>query len=140
MSFPLKEKHVYDLPSPDDGARILVARLWPRGLSKSAAATLWLKEVAPSDALRKWFAHDPARWAEFQRRYHAELDARQEALEPPRATMREGATTLLYAARDPERNNARALGLYLRGLPAADPASREPLERAAVKDRARRDG
>lgn len=106
----LKIKRVYEVPADDDGFRVLVDRLWPRGLSKeSAHIDLWLKDVAPSDALRKWFAHDPAKWPEFQQRYATELAARAEALSELRAQMRRGPVTLLYAAKDAAHNNAVVL-------------------------------
>ncbi len=106
----LKIKRVYEAPADDDGLRVLVDRLWPRGLSKeSARVDLWLKEIAPSDALRKWFAHDPVKWPEFQQRYASELEAHAEALADLRARARRGAITLLYAAKDAAHNNAVVL-------------------------------
>jgi uncharacterized protein YeaO (DUF488 family) len=110
----IRLKRVYLPKSPDDGTRILVDRLWPRGLSKERAAVdLWLKEVAPTDALRKWFDHDPAKWPEFQKRYRAELRSN-----PALGTLRrhaKGATvTLLYGAKDEEHNDARVLEAILR--------------------------
>lgn len=106
-------KRAYDKPSPADGERILVERLWPRGLTKAKAAVgLWLKDVAPSPELRKWFAHDPAKWEQFQKRYRKELkdtpEAR-EAVELLRRKARQGTVTLVYAARDEEHNGAVAL-------------------------------
>lgn len=117
MSRRIKVKRVYDPPAPEDGLRILVDRLWPRGLSKEAARIdCWLKDAAPSAELRRWFGHDPARWDEFRRRYAAELRANPEALESLRAMLRgRGAATLLFAARDAERNNAVALKEMLEG-------------------------
>lgn len=107
-------RRVYESPAPGKGQRFLVERLWPRGLKKeSLALDGWLKEVAPSDALRRWFAHDPARWAEFQRRYRAELDDQPEAWRPLLQAARRGQVTLLYSARDTERNSAVALKAYL---------------------------
>jgi len=98
---------VYDSPAPNDGARFLVDRLWPRGIKKqSLQLEAWLPEVAPSHALRRCFGHDPARWDEFVKRYTEELDARPAASEP---LIREGRVTLLYSARDPQHNNAVAL-------------------------------
>lgn len=94
--------------------RVLVDRLWPRGLSKDAARVdLWLKDIAPSDALRKWYGHDPARWDEFRRRYFAELEAHRERLEELKERARRGRVTLLFGARDEARNNAVALRQYL---------------------------
>jgi uncharacterized protein YeaO (DUF488 family) len=93
-----------------------VERLWPRGVKKaSLPLDGWLKDVAPSNALRCWFAHDPARWDEFQRRYGAELDAQPEASVPIRKAARAGRVTLLYSSRDTEHNNAVALKKYLEG-------------------------
>ncbi len=107
----IRLKRAYDPPSPEDGYRILVERLWPRGLSRDRAAVdLWLKEVSPSPELRKWYGHDPAKWAEFQRRYRAELAAGGEALEALRAVLQKHrAVTFVFAARDPERNSALVL-------------------------------
>src|SRR5690606_4840134 len=111
----LRVKRVYDPPAPDDGLRVLVDRLWPRGLKKEdARIDLWLKEVAPSAELRRWFGHDPSRWDEFRRRYAAELRANPAVLEELRASLRgRGVATLLFAARDAERNNAVALKALL---------------------------
>lgn len=95
-------------------ASVLVDRIWPRGIAKKEAAlTLWLKEIAPSDALRKWFGHEPERWAEFQKRYRAELDANGDAVAQLRNLSREGKVTLLYGAHDEAHNNAVALAGYL---------------------------
>jgi uncharacterized protein YeaO (DUF488 family) len=103
-------KRAYEQPSRQDGFRVLVDRLWPRGLSKDRAAIdLWLKDVAPSTELRQWFGHDPARWREFQRRYQAELKRHPETLKQLRAKAREGTITLVYGARDEEHNNAQVL-------------------------------
>ncbi len=110
----IKLKRVYDPPSTEDGVRLLVDRLWPRGLKKAGARLDgWVREIAPSGALRQWFGHDPARWPEFQQRYFAELDARPEAWGGVLEHVRNGPVTLLYGARDPEHNNAVALKLYL---------------------------
>jgi uncharacterized protein YeaO (DUF488 family) len=107
-------KRIYDLPAADDGARVLVDRVWPRGISKQAARlTAWHKEVAPSSALRKWFGHDPQRWNEFQARYRAELDANATALQPLYELQKHGRVTLLYGARDEQHNQARVLAEYL---------------------------
>lgn len=109
-------KRVYEPPAHGDGARFLVERLWPRGLKKEALhAQAWLKEVAPSAALRRWFAHDPAKWEEFERRYFAELAERPDALEPLVEAARRGRVTLLFSARDETHNNAVALRAYLEG-------------------------
>lgn len=106
-------KRAYDPSSPDDGQRILVERLWPRGVTKQRAAlALWLKEIAPSPKLRKWFAHDPAKWKQFQQRYWKELHDN-----PAVAVLRDKAThgtvTLIYAAKDQEHNCALALKEFL---------------------------
>jgi uncharacterized protein YeaO (DUF488 family) len=105
-------KRVYDEPGAQDGTRVLVDRLWPRGLSKERARVdVWLKEVAPSNELRKWFAHDPAKFEEFRRRYREELTSGegQAALEQLRNLSKQGPLTLLFAAHDPEQNNAVVL-------------------------------
>ena len=103
-------KRVYQPAAADDGFRVLVDRLWPRGLSKQRAQVdVWLRELAPSDALRKWYGHRPARWEEFQKRYARELEEQQAALERLAAEARRQPVTLLYASRETERNNAAAL-------------------------------
>ncbi len=110
----IRLKRVYDSHEPQDGARFLVERLWPRGIKKNALhMDGWLKDVAPSDDLRRRFAHDPGKWKEFRRRYFAELDGKTEAWEPIRAAERKSNVTLLYSARDTEHNNAAALKNYL---------------------------
>ncbi|OHV61547.1 hypothetical protein LCM4577_13515 [Mesorhizobium sp. LCM 4577] len=115
MAFDIAVKRIYEPPAKADGQRVLVDRLWPRGVSKKdAELTLWLKEIAPSDELRKWFGHEPERWAEFQKRYRAELDANGEAVAQLRDLLREGKVTLLYGAHDEAHNNAVALAGYLR--------------------------
>lgn len=107
-------KRIYDAPAAEDGTRLLVDGLWPRGLKRERLRLdAWLKEVAPSGELRHWFAHDPAKWAEFRRRYFAELDGKPEGWQPIIATARRGNVTLLYGARDTEHNNAVALKEYL---------------------------
>ena len=112
----IRVKRVYEPPAPDDGKRFLVDRLWPRGLRKEALRLDgWLKELAPSDELRRWFGHDPAKWEEFRRRYFLELQARPEAWRPLRKAAREGTVTLLFSARDGEHNNAVALKSFLEG-------------------------
>lgn len=117
----IRLKRIYDPASPDDGARILVDRLWPRGIQKDdAALTLWLKAIAPSTDLRHWFNHDPARWEEFCRRYHAELSTSGEAVHTLRDYLAKGPVTLLYAAHDTVHNNAVALADYLRKAQEAD--------------------
>jgi len=112
----LSVKRVYEAPGAKDGFRILVDRLWPRGLRKQRARIdLWLREVAPSNELRKWFAHEPQKWAEFQKRYAEELRAKEELLSRIRDAVEEhGTVTLLFAASDTKRNNAVALREHLR--------------------------
>ena len=115
MAFDLMVKRIYEPPAADDGQRVLVDRIWPRGVSKEEAAlALWLKEIAPSDELRKWFGHEAARWTEFQKRYRAELDGNGEAVAQLRGLLRHGKVTLLYGAHDEAHNNAVALAGYLR--------------------------
>src|SRR5438876_12021216 len=110
----IRVKRAYEDPSHDDGVRILVDRLWPRGLSRARASIdLWLKDLAPSAALRRWFNHDPTKWVEFHRRYARELDAKDRAIAALRGAVRRGRVTLLFGARDPNRNNAVALQNYL---------------------------
>lgn len=110
----IKVKRVYDPPAPDDGRRFLVDRLWPRGVRKEALQIDgWLRDVAPSDALRKWFGHDPAKWDEFRQRYFAELEAKPESWQPLLQAAQEGDITLLYSARDEAHNNAVALKAFL---------------------------
>jgi uncharacterized protein YeaO (DUF488 family) len=103
-------KRAYEAPSADDGTRVLIDRLWPRGIGKAEAAfDHWMKEIAPSTELRKWFGHDPARWEEFQRRYRSELKDRRDELERLRELAREGVVTLVYAAHDETHNDAVVL-------------------------------
>jgi uncharacterized protein YeaO (DUF488 family) len=109
-------KRVYDPPEAGDGIRFLVDRLWPRGVKKEdLPLDGWLKDVAPSNDLRRWFGHDPAKWDEFQRRYFAELEDKPEAWQPILEAAQEGSVTLLYSAWDAEHNNAAALLAYLKG-------------------------
>ena len=107
----IKVKRIYDPPEPDDGFRVLVDRLWPRGIRKDQC-DLWLKEAAPSSELRRWYDHEPAKWAEFCQRYRAELHEHPDAVALLRDKAR-GTVTLLYAARERERNNAVALKALL---------------------------
>ncbi len=108
-------KRAYEPAEPADGYRVLVDRLWPRGVAKEAARLDdWARELAPSDELRRWFGHDPAKFAEFRRRYRAELAAREEKLRELRRRARRGTVTLVYAARDPEHNDAVVLAELLR--------------------------
>src|SRR6185503_3002685 len=119
----IKLKRVYESMRNDDGAKFLVERLWPRGVKKTALANaIWLKDVAPSTELRKWFGHDPKRWEEFQRRYRVELKAHQVVLESILEAARRGTVTLLYSSHDTEQNNAVVPPDYLqRKLRSARP-------------------
>ena len=105
-----KLKRAYELPSPEDGYRVLVERLWPRGVTRQRAALdLWLKDLAPSPELRKWFDHDPLKWAEFRRRYAEELGQKPDLLDLLLQKESEGPVTLVYGARDERHNAAVAL-------------------------------
>lgn len=107
-------KRVYENSSPSDGTRILVERLWPRGLSKEKAGIdLWLKEAAPSSHLRRWFDHDPSKWAEFKQRYFEELDGRPDALNGILERLETGPVVLVFASREKRFNNAVALAEYV---------------------------
>ena len=109
-------KRAYEQATPVDGTRILIDRLWPRGVTKEAAAIdEWVKEIAPSTSLRKWFGHDPARWQEFRRRYAAEVRERPEDLRNLRAQARRGLITLVYSAHDEAHNDAVVLRDVLLG-------------------------
>jgi uncharacterized protein YeaO (DUF488 family) len=111
----LKTKRVYESAEASDGTRFLVDRLWPRGIKKEKLEMkAWLKDVAPSPALRKWFAHDPAKWQEFQQRYRAELESNSEAWKPILEAVKQGDVTLLYSARDTEHNSAVLLKTFLK--------------------------
>jgi uncharacterized protein YeaO (DUF488 family) len=112
----LKIKRIYEKPDKTDGFRILVDRLWPRGVTKQQAlVNLWLKEIAPSDQLRTWFSHDPAKWGEFQKRYREELREKKEPLDSIRRIEKEKkSVTLVYSARDTEHNNAVVLSNLLK--------------------------
>ncbi|MFW6124687.1 MAG: DUF488 domain-containing protein [Pirellulales bacterium] len=110
----IKLKRAYDKSSKQDGLRILVERLWPRGLRKDKAAVdLWLKDLAPSTKLRKWFGHDPEKWQEFRKRYWSELEEKGDLMLLLKQRTTEGAVTFVYAARDEEHNSAMALQEYL---------------------------
>jgi uncharacterized protein YeaO (DUF488 family) len=107
-------KRAYDEPSKRDGLRILVERLWPRGVSKERAAIdLWLKDLAPSTELRKWFSHDPEKWDEFRRRYWSELEQKGDLLVLLKHRTTEGTVTFVYAAHDEQRNSAVVLEEFL---------------------------
>ena len=110
----IRVKRVYEAPAPSDGTRFLVDHLWPRGLKKEAVKVQsWVKAVSPSNELRDWFGHEPAKWKEFQRRYFAELDKQPEAWQPLLEAAQEGDITLVFSARDTEHNNAVAFKEYL---------------------------
>ena len=110
----LKIKRVYENPGREDGFRFLVDRLWPRGMKKQdLKMKAWLKEVAPSPDLRRWYGHDPAKWEEFQKKYREELKNNQEAWQPLIEAARQGNVTLLYSAKDTEHNSALVLKEFL---------------------------
>ncbi len=110
----LAVKRVYQPPSPRDGFRVLVDRLWPRGLKKEdARVDLWARELAPSTRLRQWYQHDPEKWPEFRRRYFAEIDAHPEAVQELVARARRGKVTLVFGSREEKLNNAAAMREYL---------------------------
>lgn len=112
----IKIKRVYEQPDNGDGSRILVDRLWPRGMTKEKAhIDLWVKDVAPSTELRKWFAHEPQRWKKFRARYETELRHSEPLIKMLARKARQGPITLLYAARDEEQNEARVLKEFLEG-------------------------
>jgi len=110
----IRLKRAYEAPAPGDGRRILVERLWPRGLSKERAAVdVWLKDVSPSAELRRWFGHDSGRWVEFRRRYHDELRQHPDAVAELAVLVGAGPVTLVYGSRDEEHNAAVALKEFL---------------------------
>jgi uncharacterized protein YeaO (DUF488 family) len=111
----LKLKRAYDPVASDDGTRILVERLWPRGVSKAQLhVDAWLKDVGPTTELRRWFGHDPEKWSQFRERYFRELDSRPESWRPILSAARGRTVTLVYSSHDEEHNNAVALREYLR--------------------------
>ena len=110
----IKLKRVYESVDPGDGVRFLIERLWPRGMKKEAVKMdAWLKEVAPSNELRKWFGHDPDKWEQFKERYRAELKTNPAGWEPILQAARQGDVTLLYSTHDLEHNNAVVLKQFL---------------------------
>jgi uncharacterized protein YeaO (DUF488 family) len=112
----IRLKRVYEKPSPEDGMRILVERLWPRGLTKKRAAVdLWLKDIAPSPDLRKWYGHDLAKWKQFQARYRKELRQNKDAVQSLKREAKNRTVTLVYAARDEEHNSALVLKRHIEG-------------------------
>jgi uncharacterized protein YeaO (DUF488 family) len=111
----IRSKRIYEPPSSGDGFRVLIDGIWPRGVSRERAAIdQWVRELAPSARLRRWYAHDPERFEEFARRYRAELGAQREALSELRRRSRTGVVTLVFAARDADHSNAAVLGDVLR--------------------------
>lgn len=114
----IKMKRIYDQPAKEDGFRILVDRLWPRGISKEKVKVdLWLREIAPSNDLRKWFSHDPKKWEDFKIRYEREMKGKQELLHKIKEAEKEkGIVTILYSARDKEHNNAVVLNAVLKNM------------------------
>ena len=132
----IRTKRAYEEPEKKDGSRFLVDALWPRGIRKEGLnIERWLKETAPSKTLRQWFAHDPSRWVEFQRRYFAELRKRPESWRPLLDAARNGKLTLVFGARDAEHNNAVALKAFLEKRinphePAKDRQRRTPDNRS----------
>jgi len=125
----IRIKRAYAPPAPEDGYRVLVDRIWPRGIRKSELVIdQWLKEAAPSTGLRKWFGHSPERWEEFCRRYYQELEGRPQVIAELRRHAREGNLTLIYATRDDVHNNAEVLRQFLQGAPSCrvDPAAPWP--------------
>jgi uncharacterized protein YeaO (DUF488 family) len=110
----IKIKRVYDPPAPDDGKRILIDRLWPRGIKKAdMRADEWLKEIAPSNELRQWFNHDPNKWGEFKKRFFTELRGKQDVVDGIIGAARKGAVTLLFGSKEERFNNAVALKEYI---------------------------
>ena len=113
----IRVKRIYEPPEPGDGYRLLVDRLWPRGVSReSASLDAWMREVAPSSELRRWFGHDASRWQEFKRRYAVELGTRQDLVAEILSLARDRPVTLLYSARDPDHNQAVALAEYVAAM------------------------
>ena len=133
----VRVRRVYEPPLPEDGQRVLVDRIWPRGLTRAdAAIDLWTRDVAPSTGLRQWFGHDPARWEEFARRYREELDAQPELLQPLLAAAARGPVTLVYGARDERHNQAVVLQQVLeRALVESPDLAGSPAEPPPAPDR-----
>ncbi len=123
----IQTKRVYDPRDKEDGVRVLVDRLWPRGMtSKNLQDDRWMKDIAPSDDLRKWFAHDPSRWNEFKKRYFSELDEKPQTVKQLRELAATGKLTLLFAARDTAHNQAVALKEYLMAKSGKAGSSQKP--------------
>lgn len=111
----IQVKRIYEKKSPQDGVRVLVDRVWPRGVKKEAAGiALWHKEIAPSASLRKWFGHDPSRWTEFKKKYRQELESNEDEVERLKKVMGNDCATLLYGARDEAHNHAVVLAEFLK--------------------------
>lgn len=122
---PIRLKRAYAAPEPEDGFRVLVDRLWPRGISRERLKIdAWLQDLAPSAGLRSWFGHDPEKWDEFCRRYFAELDGQGNLLGELVGRIRQGRVTLVFAAGDERRNNAVALRDYLERMARVGEAGR----------------
>jgi uncharacterized protein YeaO (DUF488 family) len=134
----IRVKRTYEPPARADGRRILVERLWPRGLKKEALAASWMKDVAPSAELRRWFGHDPERWRQFQTRYRAELDAHPEAWRPIADAAERGTVTLLYSAHDVDHNSAIVLREFLVERDGAPRRANRRAPRGAAAPPARR--
>lgn len=133
---PIAVKRVYEPPSPKDGLRVLVDRLWPRGLSKSAARIdLWAKDLSPSNELRQWYAHDAKKWPEFKRRFFAELKTKTDALEVLSLQARKQKVTLLFGSKEPRLNNAFALKQVLESRTRRSKRPKKPLQLARRKRR-----
>jgi uncharacterized protein YeaO (DUF488 family) len=114
MRTRIQIKRVYDAPTPDDGKRILVDRLWPRGLTKEKAKIeYWAKDISPSNELRKWYGHEPGKWEEFKKRYFAELGGNKAAVEKLLEQMGKGPVTFVYSSTERSLNNAQALKIHL---------------------------
>ncbi len=127
-------KRVYDKPDRNDGVRLLIERLWPRGVRKAALQMDgWQKEAGPSTELRKWFSHDPKKWAAFQRKYFKELDRNPEAWDPIRKAAERGPVTLLYSSHDSDHNNAVALKEYVESKLRKSQARNSSLKRPSAR-------
>lgn len=118
MAIRIKIKRIYDPPGVEDGFRILVDRLWPRGLSKEKAKVdLWLREISPSNELRKWYGHDPQKWGEFKKRYSREIAGKGEDLDLLVQKAKEGTVTFLFSSKEEKLNNAAALKEFVESKP-----------------------
>lgn len=132
----IRMKRAYEKPAADDGFRVLVDRVWPRGVTKERLrADLWLKDLAPSTELRKWFGHDPKKWNDFKRRYFKELESHPEEVRLLREKMREGQVTLVFGSREERFNNAEAIKEYLEDRRGGATASSEGSRRQPSRTR-----